>query len=72
MSPEQVNEILAQMLVVEDRERYGRFDALFPDSGPLRRVLYTKHMEFFRVGKDFRERCFMAGCTAEFDARPRP
>lgn len=32
----------------------------YPDNGPLRRELYPKHMEFFRAGADFRERCFMA------------
>ena len=61
MDADQVNAILEQMLVVEDREKYGRFDALFPEEGPLRRSLYRKHMEFFTVGKDYRERCFMAG-----------
>jgi phage terminase large subunit-like protein len=33
----------------------------YPDNGPLRRELYPKHMEFFRAGHDYRERCFMAG-----------
>ena len=31
----------------------------FPDTGPLRRELYQKHMEFFRVGLKYRERCAM-------------
>lgn len=61
MSEEQVNAILEQMVDVEEREKFGRFDSLFPDDGPLRRTLYTKHLEFFRMGKDYRERCFMAG-----------
>lgn len=46
---------------LEEKEKYGRFDALFPDTGPLRRELYRKHLEFFRVGANYRERCFMAG-----------
>ena len=33
---------------------------LFPDKGPLARHLYQKHLEFFRAGKYYRERCFMA------------
>lgn len=32
----------------------------YPETGPLRRELYPKHMEFFRAGATFRERCFMA------------
>lgn len=35
--------------------------SMYPDEGPLRRELYPKHMEFFRVGKSYRERCAMAG-----------
>lgn len=31
----------------------------FPETGPLRRELYTKHLEFFRVGAKYRERCAM-------------
>lgn len=27
----------------------------------MRRELYPRHMEFFKAGADFRERCFMAG-----------
>lgn len=37
-----------------------RISQLFPDEGPLRRELYVKHLDFFRKGKDFQERCFMA------------
>jgi len=32
----------------------------YPETGPLRRELYPKHMEFFRAGGKYRERCFMA------------
>lgn len=57
----EVEGFLLQLRALEDAEKFGRFGALFPDTGPLRRELYTKHLEFFRVGKDYRERCFMAG-----------
>lgn len=33
--------------------------AYYPDEGPLRRELYPKHTEFFRVGADYRQRCAM-------------
>lgn len=32
----------------------------YPDTGPLRRELYQKHLEFFRAGGKYRERCAMA------------
>lgn len=34
---------------------------LFPDHGPLSRHRYPKHMEFFKAGARYMERCFMAG-----------
>lgn len=40
--------------------RTHRLYQFFPDTGPLRRELYGKHMEFFRAGATYRERCFMA------------
>lgn len=58
---EEVEGFLIRLRQLEDAQKFGRFDALFPDAGPLRRELYTKHLEFFRAGKDYRERCFMAG-----------
>lgn len=42
------------------RKRRNKFDTLFPDTGPLRRELYTKHVEFFHDGINFRERLFRA------------
>ena len=32
----------------------------YPESGPLRRALYPKHMTFFRAGAKHRERLFLA------------
>lgn len=55
-----VEEMLAPILADEERARFNRFADLFPDTGPLRRELYTKHVEFFRAGATYRERCFMA------------
>jgi hypothetical protein len=34
---------------------------MFPDTGPLRRELYAKHLEFFRAGLYRRARAFLAG-----------
>lgn len=43
------------------RRSRRRIDTYFPDSGPLRRELYVKHLDFFRAGAQHRERLFMAG-----------
>lgn len=49
------------MLAEIDRELSRRkIDEMYPESGPLRRELYPKHMEFFKAGADYRERCAMA------------
>lgn len=58
---DEVEGFLLQLRAVEDAEKYGRFQALFPESGPLARDGYSKHMEFFKAGANYRERCFMAG-----------
>lgn len=47
-----------------DTELSGRWAGaklaeLYPETGPLRRELYAKHMEFFREGARYRERCAM-------------
>lgn len=38
-----------------------RMRSFFPAEGPLRREAYPRHMAFFKAGKTFRERLFMAG-----------
>lgn len=58
---DEVEKFLIHLRMLEDQEKFGRFEALFPADGPLRRALYPKHLEFFRVGSKYRERCFMAG-----------
>jgi phage terminase large subunit-like protein len=55
-----VDEVYGGMQTERDAERFGRFDRLFPDEGPLRRDLYAKHLEHFAAGRIYRERCFMA------------
>ncbi len=46
---------------LKDIDYGGLARHLFPESGPCRRELYTKHMEFFRLGKETRERAFFGG-----------
>lgn len=42
------------------RQRLRKIYTMYPDKGPLRRELYKKHLEFFRLGVEHRERLFCA------------
>ena len=58
--PDQKAELLE---LLDERERVleeTKLFRLFPDTGPLRRELYQKHLEFFRFGQAHQERAFMA------------
>jgi phage terminase large subunit-like protein len=57
---DEVESFLLQLRALGDAEKYGKFKSLFPTEGPLRRELYPKHLEFFKAGKNYRERCMMA------------
>lgn len=61
LDDEMVEMMFAMSEAEQEAIRFGRFAALFPDEGPLRRELYTKHLEFFRAGATHDERLFMAG-----------
>ena len=37
------------------------FTRLYPGTGPRRRELYAKHMEYFAAGKEYLERCLFGG-----------
>ena len=43
-----------------ERRRHNKIESYYPDSGPLRRELYPKHMEFFEAGNIYRERLMLA------------
>jgi len=45
--------------LLHERERC-RIETFFPDTGPLRRELYPRHMEFFKAGRTYNQRLFMA------------
>jgi hypothetical protein len=42
------------------RRARNRIRRYYPDSGPLRRELYPKHLEVFRAGRDYSERLLIA------------
>lgn len=60
LSDKEAVELAQQIRAAEHRRTYYKFEDLFPETGPLRRELYPKHMSFFRAGAKYRERCFMA------------
>ena len=71
-----MRELLSAVPAELERRKRNRIATYFPDTGPLRRALYPKHLEFFAAGgkhkplpscpdgctgEPHRERCFMAG-----------
>jgi len=60
LSSSEKRELLSLLEERERRKSRRKLFALYPDSGPLRRDLYAKHIEFFAGGKQHRERCMMA------------
>lgn len=61
MSRKNKEELLELLEEKERRARGRKLASYFPDTGPLRRELYPKHLAFFEAGARFRERCFLAG-----------
>lgn len=57
LSPAQREAMLASIELELSRRK---IDSMYPETGPLRRELYPKHMEFFKAGATYRERCAMA------------
>jgi terminase large subunit-like protein len=61
-SPVKPEEYTLEDLEQELRRRKRRkIDRYYPATGPLRRELYVKHLEFFAAGAIHRERLLMAG-----------
>lgn len=60
LSSSEKRELLALLEEQARRARRNRIAALYPETGPLRRELYKKHLEFFAAGSRHRERCMLA------------
>lgn len=53
---------LLQLLEEKERRRKTRkLSSYYPDTGPLRRELYSKHLDFFKAGVEFMARAAIAG-----------
>lgn len=55
-----VRALLEQIEALAKAEKYGKFYSYFPDTGPLRRELYPKHLEFFAATRDHTEILLLA------------
>lgn len=53
-------ELIAILEEKERRKRTQKLYSYYPDTGPLRRELYKKHLGFFEAGNSFLERLFLA------------
>lgn len=60
MTLEEAIELLAIHEELQRRSRMRAIDGYFLDEGPLRRELYSKHLEFFEAGSSHKLRLFMA------------
>ena len=53
-------ELLSLLEERERRKARRKFFSMYPETGPLRRELYAKHLTFFEGGAEHLERCMMA------------
>ena len=58
---EQKLELLELLEEKKRRAEENKLNTLFPSEGPYRRDLYPKQLEFFKAGRFFKERAFIAG-----------
>lgn len=59
-SEEELRQIAEAVRLLKEKKKYNYIEFLFPDTGPLRRELYPKHIEFFNSGSIVGERAFIA------------
>ena len=64
LTKEQKIELIAALEEKQRRIRENKIKQYFPDTGPLRRELYKKHLEFFKAGATAKERLFLAANRA--------
>lgn len=54
-------ELYALLQQDADWRNVNRFYEMYPDHGPFARTLYPKQLEFFSLGANYQQRCFMGG-----------
>lgn len=55
------NQYLELLQEENDYRRYNKIDTLYPDTGPLRRDLYPKHINILSAGLAYPQRCAFGG-----------
>ena len=63
LSPAERADLEELLLLRQEQHRRisrNKIQTLFPETGPLRRELYSKHLEFFKLGATHNERAFVA------------
>ena len=53
-------EYLKLLEMEEKLQATNRISSYYPETGPLARRHYPRHLEFFAAGREHRERCFLA------------
>lgn len=61
LSPADQRKVFDGLRKLRDHVERTKFYRMFPDTGPLRRELYAKHLEFFRLGASKKYRLFLGG-----------
>ena len=59
-SEQELREIAEAVRLLKEKKKYNSIDFVFPDTGPFRRELYPKHIEFLNAGSYVGERAFIA------------
>ena len=60
MSRDQKEQYLKLLKAKDLRLKQNKLSRYYPESGPLSRFNYPKHMKFFSLGREYTERCIMA------------
>lgn len=60
LTPTEKAELIALLEETKRRRDRRKLWTMYPEEGPLQRGLYPKHLEFFRAGLIYRERCALA------------
>lgn len=53
-------ELLRKLYALRKDQKARHMDTYYPDTGPLSRELYPKHLEIFREGKNYRKRAMVS------------
>lgn len=61
LSKKEKQELLILLEEKARRESRNKFKSLYPTTGLLRRELYPKHLEFFKLGATYNERALFGG-----------